>query len=178
MDIIYLDYAKAFDNVVHKKLLIKLGAYGIRDTLLSWIKRFLRGQTHYVSVNKVNSELLNVLSGVPQGTVLEPIAFLIYVNDVTQAVGKEVIIKLFSDDSIVYKVIKSITDCLCLQRELFNLLMWSTLWQLKLNIEKCLVLHLGRANPMFVYTINATKLLEPRLCYRFGYHSVKKSHLS
>ena len=102
-----------------------------------------------------------MLNGVPQGTVLGPIAFLIYVNNMLQAVGKEVIIKLFSDDSKVYKLINSITDCLCLQRALFNLLMWSMLWQLKLNIDKCLVLLLGRANPMFVYTINATKLLAP-----------------
>ena len=78
-----------------------------------------------------------------------------------QAVDKEVIIKLFADDSKVYKVIESIKDCLCLLRALINLLVWSTLWQLKLNIDKCQVLHLGRANPMFVYTINATKLLAP-----------------
>ena len=161
VDIIYLDYAKAFDSVVHNKLLIKLAAYGIRDTLLSWIECFLSGRTHYVSINIASSELLNVLSGVPQGTVLGPILFLIYVNDMPQAVDKEVIIKLFADDSKVYKVIESIKDCLCLQRALINLLVWSTLWQLKLNIDKCLVLHLGRANPMFVYTINATKLLAP-----------------
>ena len=161
VDIIYLDYAKAFDSVVHNKLLIKLAAYGIRDTLLSWIERFLSGRTHYVSINIASSELLNVLSGVPQGTVLGPILFLIYVNDMPQAVDKKVIIKLFAADSKVYKVIESIKDCLCLQRALINLLVWSTLWQLKLNIEKCLVLHLGRANPMFVYTINATKLLAP-----------------
>ena len=65
VDIIYLDYAKAFDSVVHNKLLIKLAAYGIRDTLLSWIERFLSGRTHYVSINIASSELLNVLSGVP-----------------------------------------------------------------------------------------------------------------
>ena len=76
-----------------------------------------------------------------------------------QAVGQEIIIELFADDSKVYKVIKSIADCLYLQRALINLLVWSTLWQLKLNLNKCLVLHLGRADPMFVYTINATKLL-------------------
>ena len=109
--------------MVHKKLLIKLAAYGIRDTLLSWIECFLSGRTHYVSINNVNSELLNVLSGVPQDTVLGPIAFHTYVNDMPLVVDKEVIIKLFADDSKVYKGIKSITDCLCLQRALFNLLM-------------------------------------------------------
>ena len=141
--------------------MIKLAAHNIRDTLLLCIECFLNERTHYVSVNNVNSELLNVLSGVPQGTVLGTIAFLIYVNVMPQAVGKEVIKKLFADDSIVYKVIKSITDCLCLQRTLFNLLMWSTPWQLKQDLDKCLVLHLGRANPKFVFTINATKLLAP-----------------
>ena len=147
--------------MVCKKLLIKLAAYDSRDTLLSWIKRFLSGRTYYVAVNNVNSELLNVLSGVPQGTVLGPIAFLTYGNDMSEAVGKEVIIKLFAADSKLYKVIKSITDCLCLHCTLFNFLMWSTLWQLKVNVDKCLVLHLDRANPMFVYTIYATKLLAP-----------------
>ena len=142
VDIIYLDYAKAFDCVVHKKLLNKLAANDIRDTLLSWIERFLSGRTHYVSVNNINSELLSVLSGVPQSTVLGPTAFLIYVNDMLQAVGKEVIIKLFVDSKL-YKVIKSITDFLCLQCAFFNFLTWSLLWQFKLNINKCLVLHLG-----------------------------------
>ena len=142
VDIIYLEYAKAFDSVVHKKLLNKLAANDIRDTLLSWIERFLSGRTHYVSVNNINSELLSVLSGVPQSTVLGPTAFLIYVNDKPQAVGKEVIIKLFVDSKLC-KVIKSITDFLCLQCALFNFLTWSSLWQLKLNINKCLVLHLG-----------------------------------
>ena len=92
------------------------------DTLLSWTERFLSGRTHYVSVNNVNFEQLNVLGYEPQGTVLGPRAFLIYVNDLPQAVGKEAIIKLFADDSKVYKMIKSITDCLCLQHTLFNLL--------------------------------------------------------
>ena len=109
---------------MNNKLLIKLAAYGIRDTLLSWIERFLSGRTHYVSINIASSELLNVLSGVLQGTVLGPILFLIYVNDMPQAVDKEVIIKLFADDSKVYKVIESIKDCLCLQRALINLLVW------------------------------------------------------
>ena len=168
VDIIYLDYARAFDSVVHNKLLIKLAAYGVRDTLLLWIERFLSGRTHFVSINIASSELLNVLSGVPQGTILGPILFLIYVNDMPQAVDKEVIIKLFADDSKVYKVIESIKNCLCLQRALINLLVWSTLWQLKLNIDKCLVLHLGRANPMFVYTIKATKLLAPDYIVHLG----------
>ena len=87
IDIIYLDYAKAFDCVVYKKLLIKLAAYDSRDILLSWIKRFLSGRTHYVAVNNVNSELLNVLSGVPQCAILGPIAFLTYGNDMSEAIG-------------------------------------------------------------------------------------------
>ena len=126
------------------------------------MERFLSGRTtHYVSVNNVNSELLNVLSGVPQGTVLGPIFFLIYVYKMPQAVDKEVIMKLFADDLKVYKVIKSIKDCLCLQCALLSLLAWSTLWPFKLNIDKYLVMYLGRANLIFVYTINDTKLLAP-----------------
>ena len=93
-----------------------------------------------------------------------------------QAVSKKVIIKLFVDDSKVYKVNKSITDCLFVQRAHFSLLVWFTLWQLKLNIDKCLVLQLGRANPMFVYTINATKLLAPNFVIDLGI-TVQKSHL-
>ena len=90
-----------------------------------------------------------------------------------QAVDKEVIVKVVVDDSKEYKVIKSIKDCPCLQRVLLNLLVWFTLWQLKLNIDKCLVLPLGRVYPMFLYTINATK--GSRLSCRFGYHPPKIS---
>ena len=105
----------------------------------------------YVAINNVNSELLNVLSSVPQDTLLGPILFLIYAYDMPQAVDEEVILKLFTDDSKVYKGIKSIKDCLCLRRALFSLLVWSTLGQVKLNIDKCLVLHLNKALKLTQY---------------------------
>ena len=153
---------------MHKKLFIKLAAYGIRDALLSWIERFLSGRTYCLSSNDVNSELLNVLSDMLQGAVLGPILFLLFINDMPQAVDEEVILKLFTNDSKVLKVIKSIKDCLCLRRALLKLLECSTLWQLKLSVDKCLKLHLGEAKPLFVFTIDATKLLAPYYVMNLG----------
>jgi hypothetical protein len=168
VDIIYLDYAKAFDSVVHAKLLIKLKAYGISDNLLAWIEQFLMDRTHYVSIDNVHSHLQHVLSGVPQGTVLGPLLFIIYVNDMPSVVVSGVVLKLFADDSKIYKAISSVKDCILLQASLHHIVNWSFLWQLSINIDKSLVLHVGNANPHFVYEINGISLQAPDFVVDLG----------
>ena len=119
VDVIYLDYRKAFDSVPFERLLVKLYAYGIRVKLLQWIREFLTNRKQKVSVNNHSSNLVPVTSGIPQGGVLGPIMFLIYVNDLPEVVTSTV--KLFADDTKLYRVIKNEEDKLQLQEHLKNL---------------------------------------------------------
>ena len=122
---------------------------------------FLSDRYHYVCINNTNFNILSVLSGVPQGTVLGPTFFIIYVNNMPSVVNKGVKLSFFADDSKIYKVIVSIIDCICLQMILSQISFWSDLWQLTLNSEKSLVLHLGNANPRYIYTIEGRPLSAP-----------------
>ena len=122
------------------KLLLLLLLIG--GNLLAWIKCFLTDRSHFVCLNNASSISQSVMNGVPQGAVVGPILFIIY--------------DFFADDSKMYNAIKSFKDCLVLQKALVRLIIWARLWQLKLNVDKCLVLHIGRANPQYVYCINGS----------------------
>ena len=104
VDIIYIDLAKAFDTVCHNKLLFKLDKIGIRGNLLSWIAAYLTNRKKSVIVNGVVSEIADVVSGVPQGSVLGPLLFLIYINDLTYELPSGIKVKLFADDCKIYFV--------------------------------------------------------------------------
>jgi len=158
-DVIYLDYAKAFDSVIHAKLLLKLAAYGIHNDLLIWFTNFLNGRTQAVMIDGSLSYFLPVTSGVPQGSVCGPLLFLIYINDLPTQLPSSVKCYLFADDAKISKVIKSITDCMLLQKALLSISSWSDSWQLTLSIPKCIVQHFGRANPAFTYHLSGVSLI-------------------
>jgi len=99
-DIIFLDFQKAFDTVPHCRLIKKLDAYGIKGKLLLWIKDFLRNRSQQVVLNGSTSKTLTVSSGVPQGSVMGPVLFLLYVNDIPEQV--ECDISMFADDTKIY----------------------------------------------------------------------------
>ena len=103
VDTIYFDFAKAFDSVPHKRLLHKLRSYGIGGNVFNWIKGFLLERKQYVSVENVSSEMANVLSGVLQGTVLGPVLFIIYINDLLDEINSEGV--LFADDTKIFNCI-------------------------------------------------------------------------
>ncbi|KAL5262155.1 hypothetical protein ACHWQZ_G007751 [Mnemiopsis leidyi] len=123
-DVIYLDYAKAFDKVDHSILLEKIKAYGIDGKLFEWIKQFLCGRSQTVVVDGKKSISMPVISGVPQGTVLGPILFLLYVNDMDKNI-KSSKINSFADDTRISKRISNLNDCTLLQEDLEYVIEWS-----------------------------------------------------
>ena len=112
--VIYLDYAKAFDNVIHSKLLHKLYAYGIREDSFKWFENFLSICTQVVIINGVLSDFLPVKSGVIQGSVCSSILFQLYINDQPEVIPPAVKVYLFADDTKLTKIIRTIADCLVL----------------------------------------------------------------
>ena len=140
---VYLDYRKAFDTVPHKRLVEKLKLFGIAGATLKWIEDFLQGRTTRVIVRNNSSKWLEVLSGVPQGSVLGPLLFLIFINDLPDWISCSV--KLFADDTKVWKIIDSVDDQKVLQKDLDNMMAWSRIWLLWFNPEKCKIMHIGHS---------------------------------
>ena len=122
-DLVLLDFSKAFDKVSHKHLLYKLHYYGIQDDVYNWINDFLTNRTQRVVLDNVCSDASKVLSGVPQGSVLGPLLFLIFINDIPSKISS--IIRLYADDVIIYHCIKSNEDVLRLQEDIDTLSEWA-----------------------------------------------------
>ena len=117
-----MDFAKAFDKVPHRRLAYKLEYYGIRNDILQWIKAWLSGQTQKVVISSVCSDPAPVLSGVPQGSVLGPILFLIFIYDLpdnTNSTGC-----LFADDCVLYRNSRRSEDQQILQEDLNKIAQW------------------------------------------------------
>ena len=142
VDTIYMDFSKAFDTVAHKRLLHKISAYGICGELLNWIKAFLTGRSQIVKVNGTESNPVDVISGVPQGSVLGPLLFVIYINDILDDINSDGL--LYADDTKIFRMISCENDALVLQDDIENLERWSEKWLLKFHPSKCHVLSLGR----------------------------------
>ena len=134
-DLIIMDYAKAFDKVPHMRLLHKLDYNGIRGSTHNWISLWLSGRSQQVVLDGQASDPVPVLSGVPQGSVLGPILFLIFINDLPDNLKSSVC--LFADDCVMYMNIHSLQDCLILQENLDSLGLWEADWQMKFNVAKC-----------------------------------------
>ena len=157
VDIVYMDFKKAFDAVPHQRLLNKLKAYGLGPKITKWLEGFLCGRQQSVSVNGVMSKWAEVTSGIPQGTVLGPVCFLLYINDLPASV-KFSSIRLFADDAKLFCPANTDQNHANLQDDLNNIWAWTVKWQLPLNLQKCSVLHLGRSNQHWDYTIGHVKL--------------------
>lgn len=134
-DLIIMDFAKAFDKVPHRRLLYKLEYYGIRNSMLRWIAAWLSGRTQKVVLDGVCSDPAPVLSGVPQGSVLGPVLFLIFINDLPDNINSTV--RLFADDCVLYRNIRRSEDQQTLQDDLDKLAHWEDAWLMKFNVAKC-----------------------------------------
>ena len=143
VDIVYLDYAKAFDSVIHNKLLYKLSCYGVCHMLLDWIRDFLSEHMQCVRIGSSLSSYCKVLSGVPQGSVLGPVLFVIFVNDIVDCAAHSVCVKMFADDTKVYTIISDECSSDRLQSSLDYICSWSDHWQLKLSPSKCTVMRMN-----------------------------------
>jgi len=156
VDVLYVDYAKAFDSISHTKLLIKLNGYGIGGKVHKFISSFLADRKQQVTVGGKISRLISVTSGVPQGSILGPILFLLYINDVADLFDNVFRVKLFADDLKLYTEVNIASDAVCLQEHLSSLADWSEIWQLNISTSKCSVLHVSTCakTATAVYNVN------------------------
>ena len=154
VDVIYLDFAKAFDKVPHWRLVQKMKAHGIVGKVVEWVEAWLTGRKQRVVLNGKMSDWAPVESGVPQGSCLVPTCFVIFINDIDNAISIVTsFISKFADDTKVGRVVKDEKDREELQKDLDNLMEWSVEWQMLFNASKCKVVHFGRNNPGFNYTM-------------------------
>ena len=148
------------DTVPHQRYLRKLKAYGVIGKLLEWIRDFLSGRRQRVMVNGKLSSWTDILSGIPQGSVLGPILFVIFINDLPDVVSSTAI--MFADDTKLFREIRTMEDNDILQQDLDNLVEWSNKWQLGFNETKCKSLHLGSSNQRLTYQMNSPILEDTR----------------
>lgn len=159
-DILYLDLKKAFDSVPHQELLFKLWRMGVTGSLWSWFQAYLKNRLHFVHYKGFSSPTLPVLSGVPQGSVLGPLLFLIYINDIPTAVNFSSAF-LFADDAKLLKSLASDLDSALLQEDLDSVGTWSADWSVRLNALKCAQLHfsLKESESAVDYFINSAMVM-------------------
>ena len=154
VDMVVMDFSKAFDVVSHKCLLNKLDFYGIRENVLKWIKSFLTGRTQQVVVEGAMPDISPVTSGILQGSVLGPILFLTFINDMPGRISSRW--HLFVDYIIIYREVKTESDCVILHEDLDKLEQWEKTWGMSFNPTKCNIIHILRQREPILYT-NRTK---------------------
>jgi ribonuclease P/MRP protein subunit RPP40 len=158
-DVIYLDFAKAFDKVPKERLLRKVRAHGVRGRVLGWIRSWLSGRKQKVVLNGKFSSWLEVLSGVPQGSVLGPLLFVIFINDMDDTVEHLTsILRKFADDTKLGKKVRMDKERQELQEALDKLCHWADRWGMEFNVSKCKVMHMRHANQKHHYYMNSQQL--------------------
>ena len=157
VDMIFLDFAKAFDTVSHDLLIHKLKRFNICPQVVSWVTDFLSGRKQRVTLSGALSDWTDVLSGVPQGSVLGPLLFLLFINDLGNELKCKV--RLFADDSVLYHEVSE-TSAAEVQRDLDAVERWCTQWDLQLNVDKCCVMRAShkRIKSEPIYILNGTPL--------------------
>ena len=157
VDVIYLDFQKAFDKVPHQRLLIKLKFNGTGESVVNWVRDWLSGRKQRFVVEGEESSWRPVISGVPQGSVLGPILFIIYINDLENEIGSNIL--KFADYTKMFRRVESQEDRHQLQVDLNKLVKWAEKWQMLFTKDKCKCLHIGQTNAKNKYIMNNTVLL-------------------
>ena len=162
--VVFFDVRKAFDSVPHAPLLEKLSEIGLNPYIIRWIKSYLTDREQFVVVDGSSSTPLQVLSGVPQGSVLGPLLFIIYINDVVWQISNGSKINLFADDIALYQIIYTPNDYNSLQSDINAVSSCLTSKYLSLNASKCCCLLLSRKRslsiPLPSLTLGATPLAQ------------------
>ena len=172
MDVIYLDICKAFDTVPHNRLLMKLGSFNIGGLVWNWLRNYLTDrQQQCVKVNNTYSSYLPVLSGVPQGSILGPLLFVMYINDLPTVLQQSEAL-IYADDTKIFRPISHVPiDRTYLQRDLTSIWDWIINNHLSINVVKTVCLVLGpRADDLFdpQYLLNNHTLAVTPSCRDLG----------
>ena len=141
LDVVYLDFQKAFDKVPHQRQILKLKSHGMGNSIINWIEQWLTDRRQRVFVYGEVSRWKPVLIGVPQGSVLGPILFLVYINDLEERVTGKIL--KFAYDTKLFRKAKEIGDKQKVQDYIDELIKWSEKWQMLYNFGKCKCLHTG-----------------------------------
>ena len=161
-DILYFDFAKAFDKVCHERLILKVSQMGVGGKAREWIRDWLKGRKQQVRVNGEISSWEEVVSSVVQGTVLGGTLFTIYGNDIVKKIPDiaTLIAMLFADDTKMAQIVETQEDANHMQQVIDELSKWAVDWEMAFNVKKCKVMHVGQKNPRMEYTMNGEKLTE------------------
>jgi hypothetical protein len=161
-DVLYLDFSKAFDCVPHSLLVHKLKTFGFHGRLYLWFEEYLRNREQRVVIDGLESKYKTVLSGVPQGSILGPLLFLYFINDIYCEISENCHIYLYADDSKIMSTINNYEDCLIFQEQIDKLYSWSKLWGMKFNPLKCKHMSFTRKRSDFymVYKLNDCEILK------------------
>ena len=152
VDIVFLDFAKAFDKVPRRRLLQKLKDHGISGKLGNRIESWLIDRYQRTCVSGTKSKWVKVLSGVPQGSGFGPLLFLIFINDLDNGVMSWIL--KFVDDAKIYRMIRTEEDRELLQQDLNTLVKWAEEWLMMFSEEKCKTMHIGNGSSQYAYTVN------------------------
>ncbi|KAF7237517.1 RNA-directed DNA polymerase from mobile element jockey [Varanus komodoensis] len=163
VDVVYLDFSKASDKVPHDILVEKLRSFGVHQSTVGWIRAWLTDRKQKVTISGESLGWRPVTSGVPQGSVLGPILFNLFINDMEEGVNS-LLIK-FADDTKTGAVATTEEQVLQIQKDLDRLGKWAGDNRMAFNVDKCKVLHLGRRNRYHKYRLG-NKLLESSTCER------------
>ena len=177
VDVMYIDLAKAFDKVSHIKLIFKLKLLGIGGDLLAWIGSFLCNRTQRVRIGSKLSSPCRVTSGIPQGTVLGPLFFILFIDNMSDVVQNANIV-LYADDAKLFTKVESVTDCLNMAEDLINIEQWVDEWQMKVNANKSEILPIGHNNIHFPYQINDSVVPTSESCRDLGVYISKNLSFS
>lgn len=160
IDALFIDFSKAFDTVIHSKLIGKLEVLLNNPQLIDWLASFLNSRSQFVSFNSKSSSAVEVTSGVPQGSVLGPLLFLIFINDLPSNIRSQV--RLYADDCVLYQVITSPNDHAILQDSFSQFCSWCSDWQMQINFQKTVVLSFTNSHSPSQYAYSFNNIAVPR----------------